>query len=172
MDFIKQILKIPPIVSSLILILSFWLAIVINKQFSLPSLREILSFIPAPLITILGVMQLLTWVPIMLAAAYRLGPNGINGLGADLETSGIYRYVRNPLYSGIGSILIGIGFSTNQIVFLIASVIWFLLINFICKKEEIELAKKFGERYLEYKKKTPKFIPNFNKMVARLAKKR
>ena len=77
-----------------------------------------------------------------------------------LTTWGPYAIVRNPLYIGNG--LIGLGWS------LIAgwpAVVLFILIfglmynYFIVPSEEAFLENKFGERYINYRNRTGRFLP-------------
>lgn len=77
-----------------------------------------------------------------------------------LVTYGIFGWVRNPLY--VGNFLIWIGF-------VIASGVWWLLpvalvvfaieYTFIVAYEEGVLESIFGGEYLEYKARTPRWIP-------------
>ena len=82
-----------------------------------------------------------------------------NGPSETLLTKGILNRVRNPMYSGI--ILIYIAFILFSIS--IISIIVFIIILFIYNKmvnyEENILEELFGNEYLEYKKKVPKWIP-------------
>jgi protein-S-isoprenylcysteine O-methyltransferase Ste14 len=77
----------------------------------------------------------------------------------ELITTGIYSYIRNPIYSGILLMVAGtvLSFDTRS------AGIGFLLIGFTIwlklKQEEALLAKHFSEKYLEYKKRTKALIP-------------
>jgi len=75
-----------------------------------------------------------------------------------LITTGIFAYVRHPIYAGIlivCSALVWQFWTLSRVVALLI-----LLIVFISKilKEEIFLSKKFPE-YIEYKKNTNRLIP-------------
>jgi methanethiol S-methyltransferase len=84
-------------------------------------------------------------------------------LGSDktekLIQSGVYGIVRHPIYSA--DIVLGWGvflFWPTIIVFL--SIIWLNIILFFWMHlEEKVLIEKFGNDYLEYKKKVPMFLP-------------
>ncbi len=78
-----------------------------------------------------------------------------------LVKEGPYRYVRNPMLSGIFLIMFGIGFYLNSPSLLFIFTPLFILLNFLELKnvEEPELEKRFAEEYLEYKKRTPMFFP-------------
>lgn len=77
-----------------------------------------------------------------------------------LITKGPYSICRNPLYffSMIG--LVGIGFSTETIVFPIVFIIFFsFYYPLVIRSEEKRLKKKFGHAFEEYTKKVPLFFP-------------
>lgn len=73
---------------------------------------------------------------------------------------GPYRFVRNPMISGVLMTLLGeaVAFGSSGIF------IWFLLfllVNhlYFIYSEEPGLARRFGEEYLEYKRNVPRWIP-------------
>jgi len=80
-----------------------------------------------------------------------------------LVDTGPYRYVRNPMLSGVFLLLFGIAFLTGSpsLLFVFApafmgcSILEFKLI------EEPELEKRLGETYLDYKRRTPLLVPKF-----------
>ena len=82
-----------------------------------------------------------------------------------LIISGPYKYVRNPLLSGLFILLFGVGTLLNSISIIFIFNPLFISVNILELKtiEEPELEKRFGKEYFEYKKKTPMFIPWFKK---------
>ncbi|KAG2389440.1 hypothetical protein C9374_014000 [Naegleria lovaniensis] len=76
-----------------------------------------------------------------------------------LVTSGIYSYCRNPIYMAGVLIQLGISCSGNSWLPLLCLVPWFLALNlFTIPGEEKGLEKLFGNEYLEYKKRTKRWI--------------
>ena len=83
----------------------------------------------------------------------------------ELVDAGPYAYTRNPMLSGIFSLLFGLGFSVGSPslvfvfapLFVVGSILEFKLI------EEPELEKRLGEAYREYKRKTPMLIPKLSR---------
>lgn len=77
-----------------------------------------------------------------------------------LVVRGVYRYVRNPMISGVSSILLGeAAFLGSQPL-----LTWFLVffaINavYIPVLEERSLRQRFGDDYLLYKRNVPRWIP-------------
>ena len=90
----------------------------------------------------------------------KLGTPPRPGLKANvLVTSGAYRFTRNPMYLGLVTMLVGVvillGSFSPMIV--IPVIIWILHSKFILKEEKW-MQDWFGESYLEYKKKTPRWF--------------
>ena len=77
-----------------------------------------------------------------------------------LVVQGVYRYVRNPMISGVLFILLAESLITGSLRVLIWFAL-FLTINLVYLPllEEPGLAARFGERYLLYKKNVPRWIP-------------
>jgi protein-S-isoprenylcysteine O-methyltransferase Ste14 len=77
-----------------------------------------------------------------------------------LVAVGPYRYTRNPMITGVGSILTGEALATGSwrlgvwaLIFVALNHIHFLLV------EEPGLERRFGEPYLQYKRTVPRWIP-------------
>ena len=77
-----------------------------------------------------------------------------------LITSGILSYVRNPMYFGILLIYIAFIAFSISLISIVLFFLLFLMYNKMVNFEESILEHKFGDQYLEYKKKVPKWIPN------------
>lgn len=77
-----------------------------------------------------------------------------------LIISGPYRYCRNPMMFGTLLFYCGLAIILNSLsmLFLIMLIILFITI-YLKLVEEKELEARFGEEYLEYKKRTPFMIP-------------
>jgi protein-S-isoprenylcysteine O-methyltransferase Ste14 len=75
-----------------------------------------------------------------------------------------YNYSRNPMGFGYGIMLFGLGITLNSISYLLLGIILFaLLLCYYKFVEEKELVIRFGDEYLEYKKRTPFLIPSFRR---------
>ena len=86
-----------------------------------------------------------------------------------LVTTGPYAYTRNPMLTGVFSLLFGFGVLFGSVSLLIVFTPLFIFINFWELKsiEEPELEKRLGEEYIEYRKRTPMFFPGFGKIFKR-----
>ena len=80
---------------------------------------------------------------------------------SEVVTTGPYRYARNPMLSGVFLFLFGLGFAFDSISLVLFFTPLFILANVweLQQIEEPELVKRFGETYLEYRRRTPMFIP-------------
>jgi protein-S-isoprenylcysteine O-methyltransferase Ste14 len=82
-----------------------------------------------------------------------------------LVTGGLYSYVRNPMIAGNIFLLFGLGILVNSISVAFIFTPIFVLLHAMNLKfiEEPELERRFGDEYMDYKKRTPMFFPGFKK---------
>lgn len=81
-----------------------------------------------------------------------------------LITTGIYSYVRNPVYSAFLFLFTGIILIYNNILlFFLPFIFWLFLTILMKETEEKWLLKMYGEEYKNYCKKVNRCIPNFKK---------
>jgi protein-S-isoprenylcysteine O-methyltransferase Ste14 len=81
----------------------------------------------------------------------------------EVVSSGAFRYVRHPLYLGSILVYLGLTVSTASLFCLALLVVIVLFYNYIAGYEEKLLETKFGETYIEYEKKTGKWVPGISK---------
>lgn len=72
-----------------------------------------------------------------------------------LVTGGVYKMVRNPIYTANFLILPGLGLITGSAVALIYAPVWFVLLAVLCVLEEKDLKKQYGEAYRDYMEQVP-----------------
>jgi protein-S-isoprenylcysteine O-methyltransferase Ste14 len=119
-------------------------------------------------------LNLILSIPIFLLSLFLIGWSVHNFLMAkgtpvpfnpppQLVTTGPYVYTRNPMLTGVFSLLFGCGVFFGSISLLFVFTPLFIYINFWELKsiEEPELEKRLGEDYIKYRKRTPMFFPNF-----------
>lgn len=76
-----------------------------------------------------------------------------------LVISGIYRWVRNPIYLGGASILLGVALFRRSPTLLLAACLLLPILHLVVVfKEERRLERDFGGEYLEYKRNVPRWI--------------
>lgn len=77
-----------------------------------------------------------------------------------LQTSGIYAWVRNPMYSGWWILISGISFMWhNYMILPFVFINWIILTVVLKNSEEKWLSDLYGKKYEEYKKKVNRLIP-------------
>ena len=76
-----------------------------------------------------------------------------------LVKSGLYGYVRHPLYLSVFLFGIGVMFKDPMQTQLILGAVLLVAIYFTARIEEKEMIAKFGDEYRKYMKETKMFIP-------------
>jgi len=77
----------------------------------------------------------------------------------ELVTSGIFKYIRHPLYSSLIFLTWGIYFKHPTIIMAFVALLSSVLLWFTAVGDEKECISFFGDRYSEYMKGTKRFIP-------------
>lgn len=154
--------------------IALWVSssIFVSKKLGIDELTEIFKVIPPILFFFLGAIFIVVWLPVFISGIYFLGRRGAVGQFGTLIENGIYRYVRNPMYSGISFTMIGIGLIMNETGVILAGVIWLVICFIQCKREEKDLEARFKEKYVDYKRRTSMFIPNIKLSMRDLLAKR
>ena len=82
----------------------------------------------------------------------------------DLVVQGLYKYVRNPMYVGVLSTVIGqaVWFESTAL-FGYAALVCLLFCTFVILYEEPVLRRKFGNSYERYRKTVPRWLPRLRK---------
>ena len=84
----------------------------------------------------------------------------------ELVARGLYRYVRNPIYVGIVSILMGealLFMSWRLFLYAVLAFSFYFLLVLVY--EEPGLRAKFGESYRQYCERVPRWLPRFPKAM-------
>lgn len=78
----------------------------------------------------------------------------------NLVVTGFYRFVRNPIYVGIGAAITGQGLLLGQPrLFGLAALGAVPVVAFVSLHEEPTLARKFGAEYDDYRANVPRWLP-------------
>jgi protein-S-isoprenylcysteine O-methyltransferase Ste14 len=75
-----------------------------------------------------------------------------------IVTSGIYSISRNPAFVGFDMLYLGSALALPNVLLLVAAVIGILLLHLQILEEETYLPHAFGEEYLQYKSRTPRYF--------------
>ncbi|UCG88022.1 MAG: isoprenylcysteine carboxylmethyltransferase family protein [Gemmatimonadota bacterium] len=135
-------------ISLILLLLAFW----INKRLDPPPiLGDQLVRSSILLVSILMTIALVVWSLKSLPASDR---------GNRLCTDGAFKYVRHPLYAAFLSVFnIGLAVYLNSYVFVLWTVILHPIWHYAIRYEERLMIEIFGNQYLEYQRKTGRFLP-------------
>ena len=79
-------------------------------------------------------------------------------IGAIRFTRGPYRYLRNPTQLGLVILVLGYAFVSQSAMLFVTIGVSYLISNIFFKKHESILEHRYGERYTQYKAKTPKIL--------------
>lgn len=77
----------------------------------------------------------------------------------ELVTSGIYKYIRHPQYTGLLLLSLGMLIEWATVPLLIMFPVMVFMYTRLAKREEKDMIKEFGEAYKQYMAKTKMFIP-------------
>jgi len=114
---------------------------------------------------IIGALMIAAGLPVLLDSFVRFA---IQGLGTPapvappqcLVVTGLYRFVRNPMYVAILLLIFGQGLLFGDIRLLeYGLVVWLGFFAFVLLYEEPTLRGKFGEEYEQYCARVPRWIP-------------
>jgi protein-S-isoprenylcysteine O-methyltransferase Ste14 len=114
---------------------------------------------------IAGVLLIVTGAPMILDS---FGRFAIQGLGTPapvlptkhLVVTGLYRYVRNPMYVGVAATIFGQGLLFGNIrVLEYGLFVWLAFHLFVLGYEEPTLRGTFGAEYEEFRRNVPRWIP-------------
>ena len=93
-----------------------------------------------------------------------LGKNwapSVSGVRRDtvLVTTGLYGFVRHPIYLGIFIFLSALALMVANLLILFPTVALLILLYASIDEEEVILTARFGDEYREYKRRTLRLIP-------------
>lgn len=78
--------------------------------------------------------------------------------GGQIGVTGLYKFVRHPMYTSVITLSLGISVSSGSIVKYIATLALLILFYYKSVFEEKFLSKKYPD-YKSYATKTPRFVP-------------
>jgi len=127
-------------------------------------ISSILPFWDNLIVSYIGFVIYLSAGIFIIVGRVQLGKFGSGELiteeGHKLYTEGVYKYIRNPMYSGALFAVIGFCLVFRSIItLLLLPIIYLLLFKMRIDEEERLLYEAFGEEFTNYKKKSKKLIP-------------
>jgi protein-S-isoprenylcysteine O-methyltransferase Ste14 len=117
---------------------------------------------------VVGCLMIAAGLPVLLDSFARFA---IQGLGTPapvappqhLVVTGLYRYMRNPMYVAVVSLIFGQGLLFGSVSLLeYGLVVWLGFFAFVVLYEEPTLRGKFGKEYEDYCSRVRRWIPRFS----------
>jgi protein-S-isoprenylcysteine O-methyltransferase Ste14 len=125
---------------------------------------------------VVGVVLILAGLPGLLDSFARFA---VKGLGTPapvfptrhLVVSGLYRYVRNPMYVAVAALIFGQGLLFGSVrVLEYGLAVWAAFFVFVVAYEEPTLRKSFGAEHEEYCANVPRWIPRIEPWKQKIEK--
>jgi protein-S-isoprenylcysteine O-methyltransferase len=120
-----------------------------------------LPFFPIPAVRIIGAVLTVLGLALAIWARRHLGRNWSSRatiqVGHELVTSGPYRFVRHPIYTGI--LMMWFGASLVNLVMFVMFVLIVLIFFWRIPKEEAFMMELFPDQYPAYRARTKALIP-------------
>ncbi len=114
---------------------------------------------------ILGIVLIVLGLPVLLTAIYKFASDGLGTPAPTAPTqhlvvTGPHRYVRNPMYIAVASIIVGQALLFGQIPLLWYAAFFALATGaFVYLYEQPTLVNQFGDDYIRYRQSVPAWLP-------------
>jgi protein-S-isoprenylcysteine O-methyltransferase Ste14 len=135
------------------------LLIFLNNYFNLPVYTNLYLKIIGVAFLAIG-LDVVIYYAILHIKTGRVTPLPVIEQPKQFIVNGLYKYCRNPMYLTEIFIFLGLFLLLGYILLFLYSMVFFLIIHtFVVYVEEPELRRVFGEQYVKYTKKVPRWIP-------------
>jgi len=120
-------------------------------------------------LTFLALLLIAAGVALLLACIWEFAARGKGTLSPvdppkELVVQGFYRYVRNPMYLSVSTIVLGEALLARSRALLVYWVIFFVAANlFVMLYEEPALRRQFGESYARYQQQVGRWLPRLRR---------
>ncbi len=150
----EHFLKLPVFLQKL------FVFVIVGPLFIAPLIPQnrfnISDFISLPI----GILLFVLGFILIIFAFFKIGVIPAVRKKSNLITTGVYRVVRHPIFSGTLISVLGWTILLKSIISIVYFPFLFLLYFLVTVVEERILIEEYGDQYLEYKKKvTKRFIP-------------
>ena len=129
-----------------------------------------------PPIRVLGIILIVLSIPVLLDSFARFALQGIGTPAPVFPTlhlvvKGFYRYVRNPIYLAVVSVILGQGMILGNVNLLAYGVLaWLGTHLFVVAYEEPTLRKPFGPQYDAFCANVPRWVPRLSPWSAKIGR--
>lgn len=120
---------------------------------------------PGNPLQLLGLVAIAAGAILLLTCIFEFARSGKGTLSPvdaprELVVRGLYRYVRNPMYLSVGTILLGELLLVRSRALFIYWIIWLVAVNlFVMLYEEPTLRRRFGQSYQRYMQQVGRWLP-------------
>lgn len=136
---------------------SIW-EVIVSRQFQFAWTANVITSIPFLLVG--GLMRVFSRTTLMKAGLGMLESSRLRIVeDQKLVTTGVYKYIRHPLYLGEFCRNIGVPLLFNSLTGLILILLGNLFLLLRIDTEEEMLVEEFGEEYIDYRKRTKRILP-------------
>lgn len=157
----------PPvqIAASLLLLVSGLIIVFCTLGLTMGYLKH--SFQPSLIQMAMGYIFYSLGLITVLVSQYQMGTAWRIGVNADekteLVTQGMFKHVRNPIYTGLFIGSMGLWLVSPSILLMLGLLGLYVTVElFVRKVEEPYLLQQFGDEYKKWYHSTPRYFPNFN----------
>lgn len=157
----------PPvqIAASLLLLISGIIIVFCTLGLTMGYLER--SFQPSLIQMTIGCILYSLGLITVLVSQYQMGKAWRIGVDADekteLVTRGVFKHVRNPIYTGLFIGSMGLWLVSPSILLMLGLLGLYVAVElFVRKVEEPYLLQQFGDEYKKWYHSTPRYFPNFN----------
>jgi protein-S-isoprenylcysteine O-methyltransferase Ste14 len=157
----------PPvqIAASLLLLISGIIIVFCTLGLTMGYLER--SFQPSLIQMTMGYILYSLGLITVLVSQYQMGTAWRIGVNADekteLVTQGVFKHVRNPIYTGLFIGSMGLWLVSPSILLMLGLLGLYVAVElFVRKVEEPYLLQQFGDEYKKWYHSTPRYFPNFN----------
>ncbi len=109
-----------------------------------------------------GFACILAGLGLIAISSLRLGsaltPTPVPTAAGSLQTGGLYRFVRHPIYTGVLTIVVGLVVRSGSWAHVAVGVITVVFFDRKARWEEARLAERYPD-YADYAARTPRFVP-------------
>ena len=116
---------------------------------------------------LLGIALMVAGAALLFSCIWHFASSGRGTLSpvdppTTLVVRGPYRFVRNPMYLGVTTVVFGELLLTRSVGLLVFWAVWFGFVNlFVMGYEEPTLRRQFGESYEAYTREVGRWLPTF-----------
>jgi protein-S-isoprenylcysteine O-methyltransferase Ste14 len=114
---------------------------------------------------LLGLLLIIAGVALLGACIWEFARRGRGTLSpvdppTELVVAGLYRYVRNPMYLAVSTIVLGEALLARSLALVLYWALFFVATNlFILFYEEPALRRQFGDSYARYTERVGRWLP-------------